>query len=370
VASIDRWQGKRWRARWRDPDGRQRTKVFNRKVDAEQFLTSVQHRVLMGEYVDPNAGRVTVKEWCERWRGQQVHRASTQVQVETSLRRHVYPSLGARELRSLRPSDVQAWVQARAQVLAPGTVEVVYRHLASALKAAERDRIIGRSPCQGIRLPKATPTELVVLTTEQVAALADAIAPRYRVAVVLGAGAGLRLGEVLGLHVDRVDFLRRQLRVDQQLVTLGGAPPQLCPPKTASSVRTVPLADVVVEELAEHVRKFPPADGLVVTTALDAPVRRSTFHPAWDRARKAAGVEGVRFHDLRHHFASVLIAGGCSVKAVQAALGHASAVETLETYAHLWPSDEDRTRDAIQAALTGSSCVTDVSRAPVEGGQG
>ena len=74
--------------------------------------------------------------------------------------------------------------------------------------------------------------------------------------MALGAGAGLRLGEVFGLQVDRVDFLRRTIRVDQQLLRRG--PVRLGPPKTPSSVRTVPVADVVLEELAEHMRRFPP----------------------------------------------------------------------------------------------------------------
>jgi integrase len=154
---------------------------------------------------------------------------------------------------------------------------------------------------------------------------------------------------VFGLQVDRIDFMRRTVRVDQQVLTPGNGPAVLGPPKTASSVRTVPLADVVIEELAEHLRRFPPVDGFVFVTELDRPVRRSTFQAAWARGVKAAGATGVRFHDLRHHYAPALIAAGCSVKAVQAALGHASATETLETYAHLWPADEDRTLDAIQA---------------------
>ena len=89
-------------------------------------------------------------------------------------------------------------------------------------------------------------------------------------------------------------------------------------------------------------------------------MRRSTFQDAWARGVKAAGTPTVRFHDLRHHYASALIAAGCSVKVVQKALGHASATETLETYAHLWPEDEDRTRDAIQAVWTGTGCARNV----------
>ena len=247
-----------WQARWRDPDGNQRAQSFARKVDAEQHLVSVSHRMLAGEYVDPNAGKITVKQWCEQWRSVQVHRPSTVVQVETYFRRHVYPTLGHRQLRTVLPSDVQAWATGRSAVLAPGSVELVYRHFAAAMKAAEQDRLISRTPCQGIRLPKKAKKEIVPPTVEDVEAIAGAIQDRYRAAVVVAAGAGLRLGEVFGLQVDRVDFMRRTIRVDQQLLTPGSGPAELGPTKTDSSIRTVPIADVVVQELAEHVRKFPP----------------------------------------------------------------------------------------------------------------
>jgi integrase len=343
----------RWRARWRDPAGAARSKVFERKVDAQRFLTEIDHGVHSGTYVDPSAGKVTVRDWCERWRVLQVqHRPSTATQVESYFRLHVYPGLGARELRSLRPSDVQAWVTDRATVLAPGSVELAYRYLSAALKAAEHDRLIARTPCQRIRLPRAERVEIVPPTVEQVAAIADAMNDRYRATVILAAGAGLRLGEVFGLGPEHVDFLRRTVRVERQLFTPSDGPAVLGPPKTASSVRSVPLADVVLTALAEHVRQYSAADGFLFATALGTPVRRGTFQDAWRRATRAAGAEGVRFHDLRHHYASALISAGCSVVSVQKALGHASATETLNTYSHLWPSDEDRTREAIDAAWT------------------
>jgi integrase len=341
----------RWQARWRDPDGRQRAQVFDRKVDAEQHLVAVEHRMLLGEYVDPSAGKVTVREWCELWRLQQPHRPRTVEQVESNFRTHVYPVLGNRELRSLRPSDLQGWVTAMAQHSSPTTVTLVYRQLGAALKAAEHDRIIGRSPAARVKLPKRVQIEIVPPTVAEVEAVADAMFPRYRGVVALAAGTGLRLGEVLGLGPTDVDFLRRTVRVDKQLCRSG----ELGPPKTAASVRTVPVADVVLEELARHIEQFPGEDGFIFTSGTGAPVTGGAFGSLWRKARTKAGVPEFRFHDLRHFYASALISAGCSVKAVQKALGHASATETLNTYAHLWPDDEDRTRAAIQAALTGAA---------------
>lgn len=209
------------------------------------------------------------------------------------------------------------------------------------------------SPCEAVVLPRRTQIEVVPPTVDQVRALLDAMPPRYRITGYLAAGAGLRQGEALGLTIDRVDFLRRQLRVDRQLQTPGRGQPTLAPPKSPASTRVVPLADVVLEALSEHARTFPlGTDGLLVTYGDGRPVRRNRFGAMWRQTvARAALPHAFRYHDLRHHFASALIAGGCSVKVVQKALGHASARETLDTYGHLWPDSDDLTRRAIDLVL-------------------
>jgi integrase len=151
------------------------------------------------------------------------------------------------------------------------------------------------------------------------------------------------------LSVDRVDFLGRFVDVDRQLVVVKGAPPTFGPLKTDASRRRVPLPTIVGEALAAHIAEFPPGErGLIFTNERGRPMRRNRFGEVWRPAVVKAGLrEGTRFHDLRHYYASLLIRRGASVKAVQSRLGHASATETLNTYAHLWPDDEDRTRVAI-----------------------
>lgn len=356
---------KPWIVRWRDPDDHQRWKGFVRKADADQYLVSIEHRKLQGDYVDPNSGKVTIRAWCEQWRVMQPHRQSTAEQVARNFRVHVYPVLGDRQLRHLRPSDVQAWVTSMAQTSAPATVALVHQQFAAALMAAEHDRVIGRSPARRTKLPRRPKREVIPPTVEQVEAIADRMPDRYRTLVLLAAGSGLRLGEVLGLQVDRIDFLRRTVRVDQQLLRTC----ELGPPKTSSSVRTVPVAQIVLDEVAAHLAQFPAVDGLVFTSAMDTPIKQSNLGAMWRRAvgrtsSETTGLEAIRFHDLRHFYASALISAGCSVKAVQKALGHASATETLNTYAHLWPDDQDRTRDAIQAVLDPTSCAQNVRSEP------
>jgi integrase len=132
--------------------------------------------------------------------------------------------------------------------------------------------------------------------------------------------------------------------VDQQLVTVPGQEPFLAPPKTAASMRTVPLPQIVLDALAAHLALCP-TDGLVFVNEGGRPIRRTAFGSAWRAAVAAAGASaGTGFHDLRHFYASLLIRHGESVKVVQARLGHASAAETLDCYSHLWPDSEDLTR--------------------------
>ena len=126
----------------------------------------------------------------------------------------------------------------------------------------------------------------------------------------------------------------------------------LAEPKTAASRRVVPLPQVAVDVLAAHLARFPASpDGFVFTNEQGEPIRRTRFSDVCRPAVTAAGVTGRTFHDLRHFYASLLIRHGESVKVVQERLGHASPVETLETYAHLWPDSDDRTRAAVDSVL-------------------
>jgi len=354
MAHIQKRGPGRWRARYRAPGGSERSRTFARRVDAERWLDSVRGDLVRGTYVHPEAGRRTFGEYARGWQAAQVHRPTTAAQVEANLRNHVFPFFGERALADVRASEIQAWIKTRSEALSPGTVTTIYRYVATIFRAAVADRLIAASPCIGIKLPKLARQPVEPLAVEDVEALAAAMPDRYRALVVLAAGTGLRQGEAFGLTVEHVDFLRRSLHVQQQLVLLPRRPPYLAPPKTAASVRTVPFPAVVVDTLAAHLASFAAGpEGFVFTNEAGEPIRRQRFSDqAWRPAVARAGLEGSpTFHDLRHFYASLLIRHGESVKVVQARLGHASASETLDTYSHLWPDAEDRTRLAVDSVL-------------------
>jgi integrase len=353
MASIDKRPNGKWRARWREyPGGPQKTKHFTRKIDAEQFLDGIRGDLARGVYVDPAGGKVTFREYAEAWRQAQVHREGTAKSAEQQLRLHVYPVLGDRRLYSIRPSDVQTLVRQLSDRLAPGTVGLVYGRIAAVFNSAVRDRLIATTPCVDVKRPSLAPAStLEVLTTEQILALASAVPARYRALVVAGAGTGIRPGELFGLTLDRVDFLRRTLKVDQQLVRTRGRGVALGPLKTRSSYRTVPLASAVTDELAAHLSRWPAEPtSLMFTNEFGGPIQQHPFAALWETARTRAGAPmWATPHDLRHYYASLLIRSGASVKVVQSRLGHSSAKTTLDTYGHLFPDEEDRTRSAVDA---------------------
>jgi len=356
MASIDKRPDGRYRARWREyPGGPQRTRQFTRKGDAERFLDAIRGDLAHGLYVDPAGGRTLFHDFAEEWRAAQVHRPGTAAQIESYLRLHAYPTLGPRQLAGIRRSEIQAWVKELTHHLAPGSVELVYRWVSTIFKAAVGDRLIASSPCVRVALPKRNDAEVFPLSVREVEALVAAVPDRYRALIVFAAGMGLRQGECFGLTVDRVDFLRRQLRVDRQVVAARGGVPEFGPPKTKASFRTVPMPEVVGSTLAAHLARYRPGQfGLVFTNSWGNVLRRNTVGTMWHRARDRATVpEWATFHDLRHFYASLLIDRGCSVKAVQRRLGHQSAMETLDTYGHLWPDGDDETRNAVDHVLAG-----------------
>lgn len=343
--SIQKRPDGKWRARYRDAAGREHAQHFARKVDAQRWLDGVTASLVRGDYCDPRAGRITVAEYATPWAASQVSRAATAAIVDNALRVHILPALGDRAMASVRRSDVQALVKASSERLAPGTVKNIYDTAARLFTAAVEDRVIAHTPCRRIVLPAASDVEVVPPTAEVVWALADAIRPHYRAAVILMAGSGLRIGEALGLEVRDVDFLRRTVRVERQRLQDGS----IGPAKTAKSVRTVPLGQVVVDQLAAHLADAP-ASGWLFTTELGEPLTYRRWKTVWKAANTASDVT-VDTHGLRHFTASALIAGGASVKQVQTVLGHSSAAITLRVYSHLWPGDDDRTRSVMDAVL-------------------
>jgi integrase len=184
--------------------------------------------------------------------------------------------------------------------------------------------------------------EMRFLTPAEVATLADAIHTRYRALVLVGAYGGLRIGELAGLRRCRVDLLRGSVQVAEIVVEVRGVL-HIGPPKTRASRRMVGLPRFVVEELAAHLADATDPEAFVFTAPKGGPLRVTGFRArVWRPATRAAGVDGLRIHDLRHTAVALWIAAGANPKEVAARAGHASVSFTLDRYGHLYPEGRQR----------------------------
>jgi integrase len=348
--SVRRLPSGRWQARYRTNDGRQHTapETFATKTEATRHLAQVETDLSRGQWSDPRLGRTTFTEWAARWEATTVNlRANTQAAYRNLLRRYLLPTFGPMPLGDLDAMAVRAWLaKLKRDGVGASTRAKSYRLLSRILGTAVESGYLARNPCT-IRGAASEPApEMRFATVTQVAALADAIPPRFRALVLVAAYTGLRWGELAGLRVRRVDLLHRQITVAEQLLEVRGRL-AFGPPKTGAALRTVTLPAVAAEALAEHLGVYGEGgpDGLVFPAERGGPIRRSNFtRRVWIPATRAAGVEGLRFHDLRHTAATLAVAAGASTRELMVRMGHSSSAAALR-YQHVMAG-----RDAAIAA--------------------
>ncbi|MGW0560886.1 tyrosine-type recombinase/integrase [Streptomyces sp. NPDC003016] len=372
--------GMRYRARYVGPDGTEKSKSFpdRQKRLAEQWLAQIEADMTRGQYVDPRAAQTTFRQYTDRWLAAQTTDPTTRIAVETRLRLHAYPRIGARPLGSFRPEHIRQFVHAlETDPMAGSSARTVYSYVRAVLASAVDDGHLSRNPCgaKTVRPPAVEAARVVPWLPEHVFAVRAALPEHYRAMADVGAGCGLRQGEIIGLaEEDAVDFETGTIHVVRQVKLIRGKA-VFAPPKCGKE-RDVPLPASVATALRVHIDVCKPVeitlpwktpDGpkvtrrLLFTNTAGGIVWRSNFNiQEWKPALAAAGLiptptEGGPYvsarahgmHALRHFYASVLLDAGESIKAVSDYLGHADPAMTLRVYAHLMPSSRERTRRAV-----------------------
>ncbi len=344
MASISKRENGQWRARYRDDAGKEHAHHFTRKVDAQNWLDEQTAKMVAGMHVSPRTARTTVGEWCDTWlEGYGANRKSTVRQAEVHIAR-IRTAFGPMPLSAVRPSHVRTWTsQLAAEGLSESYVYALHSRLGQLFSDAVHDGIVAKSPCSRRTSPGAGKQRAYVATTEQVWALHDVMPEHLRAAILLGAFAGLRLAESCGLRVSDVDFMRGVVSPAVQY------PEQ--PLKSETSRTPVPVPESLALGLSAHVAQW--RAETVLTNEWGRQLAPWCLERAMRSARaKVPGLPaGFRYHDLRHYFASLLIASGSDVKVVQARLRHASAKTTLDCYGHLWPDSDESTRAAVDAVM-------------------
>lgn len=367
-------QGLRYRVRYLDPEGNEKSKSFpdRAKKAAEDFLRDVESAKHSGDYRHPNAGKITLRAYGDEWFSGMAFSGGTRASVRSRLDSLIYPKLGEVELGALLPRHVRDWLAwLTSKKIANSTRSVCFVHLSAILDAAVDDKRIGSNPCRVKSVPRPQPDKrkIVPWTPEKVAAVQAALPKRYQLAVTLGAGCGLRQGEVFGLSDTDIDREANMLHVVRQ-VTVVDNRLVFAPPKGGKE-RSLPLAQSVLRDIDAHMRQVEPVtvtlpwkepDGppetarLILSTDAGGAVYRSDFNrlvwrPALDKAGMGRTKRQDGMHALRHFFASVLLDGGESIKALAEWLGHADPAFTMRVYTHLLPSSNDRTCRTVDHAM-------------------
>ena len=343
-------------ARWKDPGGKRRAKSFRTKGEAARFLAQTEASKIQGDYVDPRRSKITVEAWAEEFRRLRARRRPGTVEREAgSLRAHVLPAFGNRAIGSIRRSDVQAYVDGLAAKLAPSTVVREYGFLHVFFQeAVDMDPpIIVRNPCRKIVLPEDDDQEQRFFTPEDVRALYEAFDPRYKVMVLVGCFAGLRIGEQAGLRLPDLLFGHGEIFVRHGAFEPQAGPMQIGPLKTKYSRGRVDIPQFLMSALGDHVKEHPPAvdgpaQGLIFTSPDGEPLRpRNWRRRYWDPAVEVAGIDPATPHAMRHTFVSFLIDQGLSVERVAEQARHRDPGFTWRVYRHRF---ERRTSGGVSDA--------------------
>ncbi|MGW7272279.1 tyrosine-type recombinase/integrase [Streptomyces sp. NPDC054864] len=372
--------GLRYRARYVGPDGSEKSKSFpdGQKRRAEKWLSAIETDMTRGQYTDPKSVRITFRQYAEKWLDSKTSSPMGRKELGRRLRLHVYPEIGSRPVGTFRPEHIRELLAALEMKpgVGPSYTRNIFADVRSVLAAAVDDSLLSRNPCSArtVRLPKADGHPVIPWVPDQVFAVRAALLEPYRAMVDVGAGCGLRQGEVFGLSEDAIDADGQTLHVVRQIKHVEGRPVFALP--KGGKKRDVPLPDSVARALRVHMDARKPVEitlpwdtpegpkvsaRLVFTAEQGGMVWRSNFNAKdWKPALAKAGFipeaeEGERYagarehgmHALRHFYASALLDAGENIKAVSEYMGHADPGLTLRVYAHLMPDSRERARRAI-----------------------
>jgi integrase len=364
--SISRRKGGGWIAQYvvYTSEGRKRRTLYGKT--RQEVATKLARALSDRENgLTFDAGNMNLGEYLERWLADSVRgtvRISTFERHEQIIRVHVKPALGRIGLKNLTPAHVRGLMTGKLEKgLAPATVRKIHSTLHKALSQAISDGLIPRNAAD-VKAPRPTPKEMCPLSEGEARTLLEAArGDRFEALYALAITTGLRRGELLGLRWDDVDLERATLRVGRALVREGGRY-ALGETKTRRGRRRVNLTPRTVRALKAHHKRQLEVKirlaglyedrGLVFTTQRGTSVNpenlvKRSFKPLIKRA----GLPEIRFHDLRHTCATLLLGRGIHPKLVQELLGHATIAMTLDTYSHYLPSMGNQAAGAMVDAL-------------------
>jgi integrase len=359
-----------YRGAYFGPDGKRRYDSGRTKEEARRALREARANTDQGLLFD--ADNLKVGEYLDRWLSDSVRdtvKATTFERYEQIARLHLKPALGTVKLNALTPAHVRGLYREKLEAGSSArTVRYIHTTLHKALKQAVMDGLIPRNATEAVKPPQLSREEMRPLTPEQAKHLlqvAHEAGDRLEALYVLAIHTGLRQEELLGLKWDDVDLEDGSLQVRRTL-TITKSGPVFTAPKTTSSRRSVKLTSNATEALKSHLKRqlaeidrvgslWSPgdADGLIFASETGEPLdRRAVTKLKFKPLLKRAGLPEIRFHDLRHTCATLLLTRNVNPKIVSEMLGHSSIAITLDTYSHVLPNMRDQAAAAMEEALS------------------
>src|SRR5258706_2810757 len=350
----ERKGGKEWVAQIILDNGKTRQRYFFTQAEADEALTEMLYEQRQGMLATgPNQ---TLQQHLENWlENVQKHavRVNHYINTRTIIRKHIIPTLGHIQLRQLNEQHIQSlYAQKLDEKKSAKTIHHIHGVLHKALAQAVTWRVVSRNVCDGVTLPRLSRYEYQVLTVEQARKLLEGVrGHRFEVLLALALTTGMRLGELSGLHWQDINFEQGTLQVRRSVSRVRGQGYKVFEPKTQRSRRMLTLPSFVLDMLQQHRT----SQGEVKQKAQEAGNHRQDHDLVFcnqygsflrpDRVRKQfqkllaeAGLPYMRFHDLRHSAATLLLSMGVPVKVVQEILGHSNISTTLNIYAHVLPN--------------------------------
>ena len=333
----------KWKARYTDPSGKDRSRTFARKVDAEKFLERIGSQMQHGEWIDPRANKTRFEEWVEVWWKTTIKLApSTRRGYDKLLRVHLLPAFKGRKITSIDWVEVELFATTKLEEgLSPKTVREIISVLSQVMKTAIKARALRENPAAGHSMPTKR-LRTPVLTMAEADRLVASADERYRTAIWLLVLAGLRPSELCGLRVADLDFDDHTVSVTEVQMWVKGAL-VVKGPKTDSGLRTIPIPEWLVADLRVHLDERAEALGAALgpdDRVYVSPRGKAMLdHTLWrivTRACDSAGITRIRPYDLRHSHVSLLIDVGAHPKAISERMGHTEIGVTMNVYGHLF----------------------------------
>ena len=337
--------------------------VKGTKKQAQEALRKFQNELETGYTITPAS--MNLGDWMWQWLDQYLPNieATTRAGYKDKIKNHIVPHLGNIQLKALTPTTIQKWVNKlhQEQGLSPKTIRNAFLNLNAALEKAVVTQMIPHNPCKGVVLPKNQKYTAQIYTTQEIKdPLKIAEGTDMYLPLLLVCYVGFRRGELLALQWDHIDFNKGIIHIQSNRV-VADSKVSTKAPKSAAGKRSITVGSSILSELKLARAQYNSNklamgagftdSGLVVCQLDGKPFRPESMTQKWERFVQKHGLKHIRFHDLRHSCATMMVEAGIDFKTIQTRIGHANISTTMDVYAHCTPAMDQKAADKVDDLL-------------------